>query len=287
MDAGDEKRAGCNQGEKPMGGVRLVDSHVHLDLVARHFPERIKWWKEHDCAVISWSFGGNITSVKDLENYFLRQSRAVEKAAWDQGLVSFFLAGIHPRDIPDDLQPQQVEGLLAPLMKHPLCLGIGEIGLETGSRREQIILEVQLEAARRILPPGLRIGLHTPRSKKEAITGRLLALLEQFQDLHPRMVIDHCSEKTMPLVLEKGLRAGVTLSPVKTSLEALGEMIERQAGGIEKIMCNTDSGSEFFEDLVMASRSGLFDRQLAERIFCRNAADFFGLALGDGQDGDK
>ncbi len=255
----------------------MVDSHVHLDLVARYFPQRLKWWKDHGCAVVSWSFAGTIATAGDLERYFLLQRRAVEDAAGRLGLDAFFLAGIHPRDIPDDLAPEQVADLLAPLLEHPLCLGIGEIGLETGSLREQTILKAQLEAARRLLQPEHRIGLHTPRSNKTMVTRHLLALLEDFADLCPRMVIDHCAADTLPLVLEKGFHAGVSLSPVKTSLAGLEEMVAGNAGQVDRIMCNTDSGSEFFQDLILAFGSRRFDRQLRDKIFCRNAADFFGL----------
>ncbi len=260
-----------------MQACRLIDSHVHLDLVMRYHPAGPAWWREHGCGVVSWSFSGRISSLEDLEQYFVYQRQAVERANKEDGLFACFLAGIHPRDIPEDMDLQRILPMLEPLTGQRLCLGIGEIGLETGSLREQQVLRAQLQAGREILPPDKKIGIHTPRTNKLSITRQLLELLDDFEDLRPRIVIDHCSGETLPLVLEKGFMAGVTLSPVKTSLETLQDMVAAYPAAISRIICNTDSGSEFFKDLVQADNSRVFSSSVSQKLFRVNAMDFFNL----------
>ena len=193
------------------------------------------------------------------------------------GLQCWYLAGIHPRSIPPDLKPEQVPALLEPYLTEPACRGIGEIGLEKESAREREIFMAQLELAGTLRDSGRAVGVHTPRSNKAAITGITLEILATFPGLRPSLVVDHCTPETIGGVLDAGYRAGVTLSPVKTSETELEGIAHRWADRIGHIMCNTDSGSDFFEDAVLLSRSRDLPGAVRRKIFCSNAAGFFSI----------
>lgn len=256
---------------------RIIDAHVHLRLLYKYNPERIDWLVSRNCSVISWAFGGNIGSVSDLRRY-LAARLSVFEGLRERGLDCYHLSGIHPRKIPPDLRPESVAGLLAPCLEHAACLGIGEIGLEAGTSREQDILCAQLEFGLSLKRPDIRFGIHTPRQQKETVTEQLLGVLAPYEAaLAPVAVIDHCSPETIGEVLSRGYHAGISLSRSKSSESELIRIMTLFGRESDRIMCNTDSGREFFEDLFLASRNGKLSPGIAERIFSTTASLFFGI----------
>jgi len=253
----------------------LIDSHVHLDLIHKAHPQRIQWLCAHDCAVISWAFGQQIGSVRDLRACLDRQRETVHHIHRQAGLACYFLAGIHPRNIPPDLSPEGVARLLAPALEDSLCLGIGEIGLERAFKQEQEILCAQLELARSLKGRHLCIGVHTPRGNKAAVTFRTLEILGDYKDLKKQVVVDHCTPETLGTVLDAGYAAGITLSPAKSTLADLTEMVTSHATALHRMMCNTDSGSRFHEDLIRAAGSGRLTEKVKAAVFHDTAAAFF------------
>jgi predicted metal-dependent TIM-barrel fold hydrolase len=256
---------------------RIIDSHVHLRLLCKYNPERIEWLVRRSCAVISWAFGGRIDSVSDLKQY-LGMRRSVFDGLRQRGLDCYQLCGIHPRKIPPDLRPESVAGLLAPFLDDPGCVGIGEIGLETGSAREQEILCAQLEFGLSQERRGVRFGIHTPRQGKAAITEQLLGILAPYEAaLAPVAVIDHCTDEIIGEVLSRGYHAGISLSPNKSSENDLIRMMDRFGRQSDRIMCNTDSSRDFFEDLVRAAQGTKLAPRVAENVFSATASRFFGI----------
>jgi len=255
----------------------LIDSHVHLDLIHKAHPHRIQWLCDHGCTVISWAFGQEIGSARDLQVYLTRQQETVNRIHRQAGLVCYFLSGIHPRNIPPDLRPEDVGRLLAPCMDDPRCLGIGEIGLEHASKQEQEIFCAQLELARSLKGRHPCIGIHTPRGNKSAVTVRTLDILRNFEDLKNQVVVDHCAPETLRSVLEAGYAAGITLSPIKTALADLIQMAASYPNALDRIMCNTDSGTQFNEDLIRAAGAGGLAEKVKAAVLHDAAAAFFGI----------
>ncbi len=253
----------------------IIDSHLHLDLIDQAHPQRIQWLLDHHCTVISWAFSPEIGTFRALNSYLRRQKATVGRIHRETGLSCYYLSGIHPRCIPQNLSPGDVAHLLAPMLEDPLCLGIGEIGLECASMREQEVLTAQLELARSLKGRSLCIGVHTPRSNNTAVTRRTLDILKDFHDLMQDVVVDHCSAETLGLVLDAGFRAGITLSPSKTSLTEFVKMAASRADARQRLMCNTDSGMEFYEDLVAATTSAELPADVKAAVFHDNAAGFF------------
>ena len=257
--------------------IRFVDGHLHLDIAAVKDPGRASWLAEKGCLAVSWAFGLKVLSKAALEVYLVAQERVMARLA-AEGLAVRFLTGVHPRNIPADFVREAVPGLLRPHLAHPLCAGIGEIGLETGSEREKGILAAQLTLAGTDMARGKVIGIHTPRGDKDRITAQLLDFMEDFPLDRNRVVMDHASPSTIGAILERGYFAGITLSPVKTSPAELAAMLEAHASKADRIMVNTDSGLEFHEDLFSLLSSGLLPDEVLRKITRDNALAFYGLA---------
>ena len=256
----------------------VIDSHVHLDLIVRHHPNRIRWLIDNNCCVVSWAYFEGVQSVAHLKECIEAKARCIQEQS-AAGLGCHFLAGVHPRSIPPDLKPEQIEGLLSPYLQDPLCLGIGEIGLETGHGLEKEVLIAQLELGRHLTQHGAVVGVHTPRSNKPAITQTTLDLLNGFSDLASTLVVDHCTVDTIGAVLDAGFWAGVTLSPVKTSWDALKQIAAGETNRVDRIMVNTDSGRDFFDDVVRCRRNDDLPESVRECLFGHTASLFFSLPV--------
>lgn len=257
----------------------IIDTHVHLDILHHHFGPKIKWYQENHCTVISWAYGTTIHTTLDLKSYLSRQARTIAALHAQSPWGCFFLAGIHPRNIPPDLGPEKVADLLTPYLGHPLCLGLGEIGLETGTQHEKEVFQAQLALARSLKRSGIRVGVHTPRAAKSVMTAQILELLDDYKDLYAMVVVDHCNAETLADVLDRGLWAGVTLSPPKTAVEALPDMVAGHPQAHSQLMCNTDSMGALYQDLIIASQTPILSNVTKQQITQRAAARFWGLEI--------
>ncbi len=255
---------------------KLTDSHMHMDLVFLSSSKRVEWLIRNNCTCISWAFGKSITSDQDLQSYLRRQHEIVQDLN-TLTLKTYYLTGIHPRNIYPDLTPEKVETFLLPHLDDDLCLGIGEIGLETGSQQEKELFIAQLEFASKLDVNRYKIGIHTPRKKKIEITTTILELLKSHEQLKPRIVMDHLGTETISSVLNSGYIGGVTLAPEKSSLKDLKNMIESIPGFSENIMCNSDSSTEVIEDFINASHDIEINQTVKDKLFYHNARNFWGL----------
>ena len=257
----------------------FIDSHIHLDHIEEENSERIEWLKTNGCIAISWALSKNVESVLHLSRYLKTQADLIQNLN-ERGLPCYFLTGIHPRNIPAQMKVNEVENILAPFFENPYCLGMGEIGLETGHSKEKIIFAEQLALASKIKTKGIRIGIHTPRSNKVEITFDILKILKSYPGLEEITVIDHCSLDNIGYVLKSGFWAGVTLSPVKTSFRNLEKIIERYGDKLHKIMCNTDSGTSLYDNLYRLSNlseKGTLTENDVRSLTWDNAFNFFNL----------
>lgn len=174
---------------------------------------------------------------------------------------------------------RDVRGLVLPYLEDPLCLGIGEIGLETGSNREEEIFRAQLEMAEEAAQRGKVIGIHTPRKDKASVTTQILSILEGFAEWKDITVVDHCTPGTIGGVLASGLWAGVTVSPPKSTLGEVQKIVETYAALTGRIMLNTDSGNPLYEDLYRIVTSEDLSVSLKSALTRDNACRFFGIDL--------
>jgi predicted metal-dependent TIM-barrel fold hydrolase len=256
--------------------VQFIDSHVHLDITYRNHPERLTWLKEKGCLSISWAFAFKSENLSDLRHYLDLQRDTIHEIR-KIGYGCYFLAGVHPRNIFEGLKPESIRELLIPSLEDESCLGIGEIGLETGTEHEKEVFLAQLDLIEEVAQRKKVMGIHTPRKNKAFFTAELLRLLEAYPDDREIMVVDHCRINTIQDVLAAGLWAGVTLSPVKTSFQDLEQVISNHRNDIERIMLNTDSGGSFHDDLFRFFHSEQFGPDIRKQLAKNSASSFFGL----------
>jgi hypothetical protein len=253
---------------------KFIDSHVHLDHIYADNADRVSWFEKKGCTPVSWSFCKPIESVADIQRCLSNHAEIINELSVTR-FPCYYLAGIHPRNITQDLKPDQVRELLLPYLDDPICVGIGEIGLETGDRREVEILLAHLALADEVACRRKVFGIHTPRENKAMIAQQTLDLLKPYEVYKECIVIDHCTPEIIGEVLSAGFWAGVTLSPIKASTEDVKEIVSRYGNYLSRIMLNTDSGTQFYDDLFTFIQSDELVREIKEKITRSNAERFF------------
>ncbi|MEJ5299701.1 MAG: TatD family hydrolase [Thermodesulforhabdaceae bacterium] len=263
--------------------MQALDSHCHADMLSRFAPDFIEIYRSKQIAGITWSYNEEIASFKQYPDYWDHLQRLCE--LWTrEGVPFFYLVGIHPRSIPPDLidakkLPPEIGKAMMKHVENPLCLGLGELGIDRGSPEEEKILRWQLEWAEEYLPKSKRIGIHTPRQNKEPVTERTLRLLEDYRTLHPFILIDHVAPSTYDMVYGEGYVAGVTLQKGKSSPEDLYKIIEKYPKMFKAILVNSDGAKELSQPYIeWLDEHELFNEEQFKALAFENALTFFNIS---------
>lgn len=192
------------------------------------------------------------------------------------GVEAFLAVGVHPRSVPR----RGLEAVLDRLLQafdHRRVVALGEIGLHHGGAAEEDALVEQLRLARRLRVPVL---VHTPEHERERHTRRLLTLIRAHGPPPERVLVDHVSPRTLPLVLGCGHWAGLTIQVGALRAERAVLLVKR--AGSERLVLNSDAGGRPGDLLSLAravhllGRAGLSERVLS-RVAWSNAAAFLGV----------
>src|SRR6185295_17699755 len=134
--------------------------------------------------------------------------------------------------------PRVADGVLALLPRYlgkDGVVAVGEIGFDDMTPAEDSAFAEQLELARRFELPAL---VHTPHRDKKRGTERSLALVREVGFPEERVLIDHNTEETLPLVLATGCWAGHSIYPNTKMDEArMVALVKRY--GAERIVINS------------------------------------------------
>ena len=93
---------------------------------------------------------------------------------------------------------------------------------------------------------------HTPAAGKLSVTKRLLAILRESRAAPAKVLIDHVTLETFPLVRACGYRAGLTLQPGLLEAAEAAQLVSRN--GADGIVLTSDAG-EGASDLLALPRA--------------------------------
>jgi predicted metal-dependent TIM-barrel fold hydrolase len=215
------------------------------------------------------------SSTEALLAQFVALSREQLPRLSRAGIHATLALGVHPRSLPR-------RGLQAVLDALPAAfdtrrvVALGEIGLHHGGPAEEEAVVEQLRLARRLRVPVL---VHTPERDKERHTRRLLALLREHGPRAERVLVDHVSTRTLPLVLGCGHWAGLTIQQGALKAERAVALVART--GSERLVLNSDAGDRvgdilgFPRAVHLLAEAGLSER-LVRRVAFGNAEAFLG-----------
>lgn len=217
--------------------MRIFEPHIHMtSRVTDDYEKMAAAGITHVCEPQFW-LGQPRTSVGTFVDYFLHITEYEVKRAADYGIKHYCTIGLNPKEANDDRVNKDVMAILPQWIRHPLCLAVGEIGLDSHTPKEEEFLRKQMELARNAAMP---IMVHTPHREKFKGTKRIIEICKEMA-MNPELVlIDHNNEETIPITKEAGYWAGHTIYPVtKLSPERASNILKRF--GTEKMMLNSSA----------------------------------------------
>jgi predicted metal-dependent TIM-barrel fold hydrolase len=229
-------------------------------------------------AVVEPSFwlGQPRTHVGTFEDYFASLVGWERFRAGQFGIHHFCSLSLNPKEANDSRVAPAVVELLPRYLDKDGVVAVGEIGYDDMTAEEDKYFAVQLELA---LRHGLPALVHTPHRDKKRGTERSLALVRDVGFPASRVLIDHNTEETLPLVLDSGCWAGHSIYP-HTKMDEPRMVALVKTYGSERILINSAADWGVSDPLKVPRTVALMrDSGIApadiERIAWRNPVAFF------------
>ena len=171
--------------------------------------------------------GWDRSGADGFDDYF-RQLTEFEPARAAQYRIQHYTwMAMNPKEAEDRELSRAVLARIPKFLDRPTVIGIGEIGLNpvTGNEIATYTEQVELAVKHRQL-----ILIHTPHLEDKLKGTRIsIDVLNSFPTIdRERVMVDHAEEHTLPLILDQGYWAGLTLYPnTKVSAARAVDMIER------------------------------------------------------------
>ena len=256
--------------------MRLFDPHIHMTSRTTDDYERMA--QAGIAAVIEPAFwvGQPRTHVGTFEDYYLSLIGWERFRASQFGIAHFCTLALNPKEANDAALADGVLELLPRYLEKDGVVGVGEVGYDDQTPAEERCFAAQLALAIELELPVL---VHTPHRDKKRGTERSLALVRESGIPEQRVLIDHNTEETLPLVLDTGCWAGHSIYPqTKMDEQRMVALVHKY--GSERILINSAADWGVSDPLkvpktVEAMRQARIDEAAIERIVWSNPVAFF------------
>ncbi len=213
--------------------MEYIDLHAHM--VSRTTDDYERMALSGCLALTEPAFwaGYDRRSVDVFADYFDRLTDFEPKRAALYGIQHYTWLCLNPKEGEDRELTRQVLDIIPEFLDKPNVLGIGEIGLNRVTRNELATFKDHVDIA---VAHDQLIHIHTPHleDKYKGTKTIVDALVADGRVQPGRVMVDHAEEHTLPMILEGGFWAGITLYPTtKTSPGRAVDMVERY--GSERI----------------------------------------------------
>jgi predicted metal-dependent TIM-barrel fold hydrolase len=218
--------------------MKIFDPHIHCFSRTTDDYERMR---EAGIRIVNepafW-LGQPRTSVGTFKDYFDTLLGWERFRAAQYGILHLCTLSLNPKEANDDRVNDGVLELLPDYLEKESVVGVGEIGYDEMTPREEKYFRAQLELAREHRLPAL---IHTPhRDKTKGVERTIDLVLEMGLD-HDLVVIDHNTEETIPMVKDRThCWAGHTIYPqTKLTPERATRII--QQFGSDRMLINSSA----------------------------------------------
>ena len=257
--------------------MKLFDPHVHM--TSRTTDDYQAMAAAGIVAVVEPAFwlGQPRTRVGTFEDYFLSLLGWERFRASQFGIAHFCTLALNPKEANNAAVAEGVVDLLPRYLEKDGVVAVGEVGLDDGTEAEEKYFAAQLQLAIDFDLPAL---VHTPHRDKKRGTERSLAIVRELRIPEARVLIDHNTEDTLPLVLDGGCWAGHSIYPnTKMDEQRMVALVKRY--GSERIIINSAADWGISDPLkvpktVRAMREAGIDEATVQKIAWDNPVAFFG-----------
>lgn len=257
--------------------MNMFDPHIHMtSRTTRDYEEMAK---EGIVAIVEPAFwvGQPRTHVGTFEDYFLSLLGWERFRASQFGITHFCTLALNPKEANNPTVAQGVLELLPRYLEKDNVVAVGEIGFDDQTDAEERCFLAQMSLAMEFDLPVL---IHTPHRDKKRGTERSLALVRDVGIAEERVLIDHNTEETLPMVLDTGCWAGHSIYPHSKMDEARMVALVQRYGG-ERILINSAADWGVSDPLkvpktVKAMKEVNIPQETIQTIVWKNPVEFFG-----------
>lgn len=192
------------------------------------------------------------------------------------GIHHFCTMGLNPREANDDRVNRDVLAVLPRYCAKDGVVGVGEIGLDDQTPKEEKFFAEQLELARR---EGLPVLVHTPHRDKKKGFERCIAIVHETGFPWERVLLDHGNEETIQLTRNLGCWSGFSIYP-HTKMDPARMVAIVLEYGVERMIINS-AADWGVSDPMMVPRTAVkleqagVARARIEQLVWKNPIAFF------------
>ena len=217
--------------------MNYIDMHAHM--VSRSTDDYEAMALMGCVAVTEPAFwaGYDRVSADAFADYFHHLTRFEPQRAAAHDIDHYSWLCLNPKEGEDRQLARKVLEIIPRFLDSPRVVGIGEIGLNRVTRNELATFQDHVDLA---VDHDQLILIHTPHLEdKWKGTKVILETLAKHPGVRPeRVLVDHAEEHTLPMILDHGFWAGITLYPeTKASPARAIDLIEMHGG--ERVVVNS------------------------------------------------
>ena len=249
----------------------MIDAHIHAD--TRPYEDFEKMAVAGVDTAVSCAHDPMRMSTSEVVlDHIHRIMENDTKRASENGVKLYSAVGVHPRSISSDYEV--VLEKLPKLLANKNVVAIGEIGLETGSQKEQEVFIKQLILAQELK---IKVIVHTPRTNKKEITELTASIVEDNIDT-TLVLLDHVDKSIIKRVLDFNGILGLTVQPQKMTADEAVTMMDEY--GYDKFVLDSDMSSSPSDPLSVPKTvhklrlSGVEPKNI-KKVSYSNAAEFY------------
>lgn len=212
----------------------IIEPHIHMYSRTTDDYQRMYAAGIRACVEPSFWLGTNRRYAGTFFDYFQLILDFETVRARRFGIDHYAAVSVNPKEAEDVGLAREVIAGLGEYLDHPRCVAIGEIGFNNITPNEETVFVEQLEIAKARPMP---IIIHLPHFEKPAGAWRTRKILDDLAIPKERILIDHNTEDTMPILRDFGTYLGLTVYPIsKLTPQRVSDII-RQFGS-ERVLVN-------------------------------------------------
>ena len=256
--------------------MKIFEPHIHM--FSRITDDYEKLGLAGVRAVLEPAFwlGQNRTSVGSFIDYFDTIVGWERFRAQQFGIHHFCTMALNPREANDDRVNDAVMEILPRYLEKDSVVGVGEIGLDDQTKKEEKYFIAQLELAQK---HDLPVLIHTPHRDKKQGFERCLAILADMDFPMERILLDHGNEETIKITRETGCWQGFSIYP-STKMDETRMVAIILEYGVERMIINSAADWGVSDPLMVPKTVAKLDQAGypqadAQRLVWDNPVEFF------------
>ena len=255
----------------------IFEPHIHMYSRVTDDYERMALAGIRAVLEPAFWLGQNRTNVGSFVDYFDTLIGWERFRSQQFGVHHFCTMALNPREANDDRVNQAVLEVLPRYLEKDSVLGVGEIGLDDQTKKEEQFMLAQLELARKHDLPAL---VHTPHRDKKQGFLRCIDLVKDCGFPMARVLLDHGNEETIKITRDLGCWSGFSIYPnTKMDSHRMVQIVLEY--GVERMVINSAADWGVSDPLMVPRTAQKLEqagvpRRRIEQLVWQNPVQFFG-----------